>query len=146
MCVCVCVLVIIKNKQELKPSMEFRCANECGKSGTKFKKCGACRVVHYCSVDCSAAHWKRAHKADCSKMLEDPLLSSKLKLRRRLRSAVNARPQMVFTRGSLYDFTDLSDFKFTEFRDVVAMDRCVITYTECGLFVQSTLAIDPRSP
>ena len=28
------------------------------------KKCEKCEVVHYCSKDCQAAHW-RVHKADC---------------------------------------------------------------------------------
>jgi hypothetical protein len=29
------------------------------------KRCGRCRAVVYCSRDCQAAHWKRAHKLTC---------------------------------------------------------------------------------
>ncbi len=33
--------------------------------GDKFKKCGGCRVVHYCSLICQKKHWKAEHKAVC---------------------------------------------------------------------------------
>ena len=39
-----------------------RCAN-CGKEGAK-KRCGGCKVTHYCDHDCSKQHWK-THKQDC---------------------------------------------------------------------------------
>ena len=29
------------------------------------KRCGRCRAVVYCSRDCQATHWKRAHKLTC---------------------------------------------------------------------------------
>lgn len=30
----------------------------------RFKKCGKCKKVYYCSVDCQKIHWKK-HKVDC---------------------------------------------------------------------------------
>ena len=31
----------------------------------RFRKCGRCKKVYYCSVDCQKKHWK-IHKADCN--------------------------------------------------------------------------------
>ena len=50
-----------------KQTMRRQCA-ECGAlepPGDKFKKCGGCRVVHYCSLICQKKHWKAEHKAVC---------------------------------------------------------------------------------
>ena len=42
------------------------CAN-CGKGeGCDLKKCSACKMVQYCSVDCQKAH-RPQHKRDCKK-------------------------------------------------------------------------------
>ena len=33
------------------------------------KKCGKCKVVEYCSVDCQAEHWDLVHKKHCKKLV-----------------------------------------------------------------------------
>mmetsp|Transcript_19064 Transcript_19064/g.42370 ORF Transcript_19064/g.42370 Transcript_19064/m.42370 type:complete len:581 (+) Transcript_19064:97-1839(+) len=41
------------------------CAS-CGANGQNFKRCTACKSVHYCGRDCQASHWKD-HRAECKK-------------------------------------------------------------------------------
>lgn len=33
--------------------------------GGKFSKCGRCKVVWYCGVDCQRQHWNAGHKTHC---------------------------------------------------------------------------------
>ena len=33
---------------------------------TPFKVCSACRVPHYCTKECQRAHWRTAHKHECT--------------------------------------------------------------------------------
>ena len=44
-------------------------AREGGRVGgiPKFKMCGGCRAIHYCSLACQHRHWV-LHKTDCKKM------------------------------------------------------------------------------
>ena len=35
--------------------------------GQSFKQCSKCRAMFYCSAECQAAHWKRAHKSECGR-------------------------------------------------------------------------------
>lgn len=38
------------------------CCHSCGKQGgTKFRVCGGCSLVRYCSQDCQREHWRREH-------------------------------------------------------------------------------------
>ena len=32
------------------------------------QKCGRCKIVQYCSLECQAEHWKACHKSHCSKL------------------------------------------------------------------------------
>ena len=32
------------------------------------QKCGQCKIVQYCSIECQAEHWKACHKSHCSKL------------------------------------------------------------------------------
>jgi hypothetical protein len=48
-----------------RPRKKF-CAY-CGKTDDcKFRKCGACRKVRYCSTECQNHHW-REHKLQCQR-------------------------------------------------------------------------------
>ena len=54
------------------------CGKESGDGGVKLKKCNACNLVKYCSVDCQRAHRKQ-HKNACKKRvaeLKDEMLYS----------------------------------------------------------------------
>jgi hypothetical protein len=44
-----------------------KCANCFARNdvGVKFKACGRCRYVRYCSVECKDQHWKEVHKYFC---------------------------------------------------------------------------------
>ena len=44
---------------------ETTCAY-CGKQGTGFKRCSACKQVSYCGGECQKAGWKK-HKKTCEK-------------------------------------------------------------------------------
>ena len=37
------------------------------KSVREFKMCSACKAVAYCSPECAALHWSRAHKNECAR-------------------------------------------------------------------------------
>lgn len=59
------VLNVIEGvKKELK-EMPHICAY-CGKTGEKLLRCGRCKKVYYCSVNCQRPHWK-IHKKVCKK-------------------------------------------------------------------------------
>ena len=45
------------------------CPNK-GKPYTNLKKCGACHVRSYCSVECQKAAWKDGHKIECERIRE----------------------------------------------------------------------------
>lgn len=62
-----CNLDIDKKIEQLKISDDKKkaCANNgCKKTGTK--RCGSCKLVCYCSVECQQADWQ-AHKINCKK-------------------------------------------------------------------------------
>ena len=48
-----------------EPSGDWRCCANCDTTLPKMKKCGGCRLVHYCGSLCQKAHWK-AHKKECN--------------------------------------------------------------------------------
>lgn len=48
------------------------CEN-CGTKANKLKKCGGCKRVQYCSVDCQKIDWRNAHKGFCGKDLYEKL-------------------------------------------------------------------------
>jgi hypothetical protein len=37
----------------------------------RFKKCGKCKVIYYCSVECQKLDWKVAHKKECDLMVKN---------------------------------------------------------------------------
>lgn len=45
-------------------TMEIQCIKCGGKGDTKLKKCGKCKLAHYCSTDCQKQHWAE-HKLVC---------------------------------------------------------------------------------
>ena len=54
--------------------LEITCL-KCGKEeepGAKFKKCGKCEDVCYCSRECQKAHWKE-HKKECQPTLKNTI-------------------------------------------------------------------------
>ena len=57
------------NKHLENPIIQMSC-DSCAqvKLLTKMKKCGACKIVHYCSKECQKAHWKAGHKNECKKI------------------------------------------------------------------------------
>ena len=42
--------------------------SSCSSQAEELKKCGACRVAHYCSKECQGKHWKEGHKRSCKAM------------------------------------------------------------------------------
>ncbi|KAJ7057015.1 hypothetical protein C8F01DRAFT_1256952 [Mycena amicta] len=53
--------------------IEMRCHNSsCRKIDThnNFSSCSGCFTVAYCSSDCQKAHWKSAHRSECSNIKE----------------------------------------------------------------------------
>ncbi len=67
--------IVNKEAKSERPSLpvrppvyeKVRCA-ACKEIPEKLKRCGRCRVVIYCSVECQRGHWIE-HKAACSKKL-----------------------------------------------------------------------------
>ena len=47
------------------------CAYCSGVSLTGMKKCGRCKLVHYCDRECQKEHWKQEHKRYCTPCLGD---------------------------------------------------------------------------
>ena len=39
---------------------------------TRFKACGQCRRVYYCSKECQRLHWKRTHRHECADLARLP--------------------------------------------------------------------------
>lgn len=56
----------VPSHSSLPPAPRVCAAPGCGAT-TRLKRCGGCSAVHYCSVECSRAHWP-AHKAECRQM------------------------------------------------------------------------------
>ena len=57
-------------KKAAPPPLERVCAN-CGTRGTTgFLQCGKCKTAKYCSRTCQREHWKRSHKRDCTRAVE----------------------------------------------------------------------------
>ena len=57
----------IKKQGGLKYNAYTRTAcRYCGKKGNGFKRCGRCKIIHYCSVSCQIQDWK-VHKKICTK-------------------------------------------------------------------------------
>ena len=52
-------------RMEVHPSAQALCAR-CG-SPANLKRCGKCRAVRYCSMECARAAWKAGHKQECGK-------------------------------------------------------------------------------
>lgn len=38
----------------------------CHKSGAKLLRCGRCKKVYYCNVECQKKDWATNHRAQCS--------------------------------------------------------------------------------
>lgn len=45
----------------------MRMCKQCRKAGIKFRCCGRCKRVYYCSTECQEIHWKAEHKKMCKK-------------------------------------------------------------------------------
>ena len=63
-----CKLVVIDFLDGVKGEENQFCS-KCEQTAEKWKLCGACRNVYYCSVKCQKAHWS-IHKIVCSKLAE----------------------------------------------------------------------------
>ena len=44
------------------------CGEKSAEGGKPLLKCGACKVVSYCSKDCQKTDWKRVHKRVCPEL------------------------------------------------------------------------------
>ena len=54
---------IVDNDMKLKMTEYMYTCTACGKA-CPFNKCGRCKNVHYCNMECQRAHWKE-HKSVC---------------------------------------------------------------------------------
>ena len=55
----------------IQAALEPRTCGACATVEPKvrtYQKCNACRVVYYCGAECQRAHWKAAHKHECSRL------------------------------------------------------------------------------
>jgi hypothetical protein len=65
------------DKQRHDSSHCAGCNKEANKD-QRFQRCSKCKLTYYCSRDCQAKHWKRSHKQECAKSMQQ---EKKYKLR-----------------------------------------------------------------
>lgn len=68
------------------PAFEHPCEH-CSKCGPRFKKCGRCKLVYYCGVECQTAAWKD-HKTECAAAANHPDLDATRKMRTQFKNLV----------------------------------------------------------
>ena len=47
------------------------CANCNSKSNTELSRCAGCKKTYYCSKECQKEHWKKEHKIQCKKLVNE---------------------------------------------------------------------------
>ena len=55
---------------------------------SEFKKCAACRVTPYCSLECSTAAWRHCHKVVCGSVETEPRLFSEIAVSEKAKTLV----------------------------------------------------------
>ena len=68
------------------PQFEHPC-ERCSTSGPRFKKCGGCKLVYYCGVECQTAAWQ-SHKTECAAAVRHPDLEATRKMRTQFKKLV----------------------------------------------------------
>lgn len=68
------------------PKFEHPCEH-CSRVGSRAKKCGGCKLVYYCSVECQTAAWQ-AHKTECAASARHPDLEATRKMRTQFKKLV----------------------------------------------------------
>jgi hypothetical protein len=68
------------------PKFEHPCEH-CSQVGLRVKKCGRCKLVYYCGVECQTAAWED-HKTECAAAAKHPDLEATRQMRTQFKKLV----------------------------------------------------------
>ncbi len=70
------LLKLIENgevQKRVKPHFSVSICGKCrqaSQNGKPLSRCGKCKMIAYCSVECQTLHWKAVHKKGCGKCIK----------------------------------------------------------------------------